>query len=288
MRAALILSRVGFSLKPTAGDLSNGVASRHFRSTSTTTETPATGSLSPRWLSDVKQRIGRCLTFGTDEHQTQQAGQVLSEIARDWRELVAGSEGFLTSAKRRGIYRQEVVWGEQDSMGHVNNVIYNRYAESGRVQWTQKLGMHVDPANRKAWRNIMSPSESGLILKSITTHFKFPMTWPDHISIYHKLRSEPTSGTSSFILDVVIMSELHQRPAARLVEDVVVYDYVQGKKIGLPPFMLDVFRETWKLQEEARARNSERVTRLLEDVRRLEQGTWDKSDAVEDMGSAKG
>ncbi|KAK1063888.1 hypothetical protein LTR12_010213 [Friedmanniomyces endolithicus] len=286
MRAARLLYRADISSKRVVRDLT-GIPSRRLRSTSTT-ETPATASLSPRWLSDVKQRIGKCLTFGANDEQIHQAGRVLSEIARDWRELVAGSEGFLTDAKRRGIYRQEVVWGEGDSMGHVNNVMYNRFAESGRVQWTQKLGMHIDPANRKAWRSVMSPSEAGLILKSITTHFKFPMTWPDHYSVYHKLRSKPTSGTSSIVLDVVIMSELHQRPAARLVEDVVVYNYVKGKKIALPPFMLDVFRETWVLQEEVKGRYGERVMQLLEDVKQLEQGTWDKSDAVENTGNAAG
>ncbi|KAK4960367.1 hypothetical protein LTR10_003262 [Elasticomyces elasticus] len=273
MRAAHISSRAGSAWKPVA---SKSYGTQRFRSTAA--EAPATASLSPRWLSDVKQRIGKCLTFGADEEQTQKASLVLSEIARDWRELVAGSEGFLTDAKRRGIYRQEVVWGEMDAMG--------AYAESGRVQWTQKLGMHIDPANRDAWRTVMSPSEAGLILKSITTHFKFPMTWPDHISIYHKIKSEPTSGTSSFVLDVLIMSELHQRPAARLVEDIVVYDYTKGKKIPLPPFMLNVFRDTWKFQEEAKIRNSARVSCLLEDVRKLEQSTWDRSDAVEHTGSA--
>ncbi|KAK5685912.1 hypothetical protein LTS10_002025 [Elasticomyces elasticus] len=274
MRAAYVLCRAGSAWKPV---VRKSYGTRRFRSTAA--EAPATASLSPRWLSDVKERIGKCLTFGADEEQMWKAGLVLSEIARDWRELVAGSEGFLTDAKRRGIYRQEVVWGEMDAMG--------AYAESGRVQWTQKLGMHIDPANRDAWRTVMSPSEAGLILKSITTHFKFPMTWPDHISIFHKLRSEPTSGTSSFVLDVLIMSELHQRPAARLVEDIVVYDYTKGKKIPLPPFMLNVFRDTWKFQEEAKPRNSARVSRLLEDVRKLEQSTWDRSDAVEHMGSAK-
>lgn len=72
----------------------------------------ATASLSPRWLSDVKTRIGKCITFGLKPEQTQAAGKILQELARDWRELVAGSEGFLTEKSRRGLYRQEVVWGE--------------------------------------------------------------------------------------------------------------------------------------------------------------------------------
>jgi hypothetical protein len=50
--------------------------------------------------------------FGIDQEQTQEAGSILQEISTDWRELVAGSEGFLTTKEYRGLYRQEVVWGE--------------------------------------------------------------------------------------------------------------------------------------------------------------------------------
>ena len=76
----------------------------------------ATASLSPRWLSDVKQRIGKCITFGLGAEQTTEAGLITQEIARDWRELLAGNEGFLTGPKRRGLFRHRVVWGENDSM----------------------------------------------------------------------------------------------------------------------------------------------------------------------------
>lgn len=115
-------ARFSFSaVRPRVG-APNGISSRRLRSTTTaTTSAPATASLSPRWLSDVKQRIGKCLTFGADEQQTKKAGLVLSDVSRDWRELLAGSEGYLTDAKRRGIYRQEIVWGDQDSMGASGN-----------------------------------------------------------------------------------------------------------------------------------------------------------------------
>ena len=78
--------------------------------------TSATAQLSPRWLSDAKQRIGKCITWGLTPPQTATAGAILSEIARDWRELVAGSEGWLTSPERRGLHRWPVAWGDQDSM----------------------------------------------------------------------------------------------------------------------------------------------------------------------------
>lgn len=62
--------------------------------------------------------------FGLQPEQTREAGSIVQEIAADWRELIAGSEGFLTSKDRRGLYRQEVVWGEMvysTNSRHVNH-----------------------------------------------------------------------------------------------------------------------------------------------------------------------
>jgi hypothetical protein len=50
--------------------------------------------------------------FGIGPEQTAEAGSILQEISSEWRELVAGSEGFLTGKSYRGLYRHEVVWGE--------------------------------------------------------------------------------------------------------------------------------------------------------------------------------
>lgn len=113
------------------------------------------------------------------------------------------------------------------------------------------------------------------------------MTWPDHISVYHKFRSALSPSTNSFLLDVLILSERHQRPAARCVEDIVLYDYRQGAKTPLKPFMLDKFQEIWAAQGEAKARNEARIGALLQSVRRLEKITWDREGAVEDTGGGK-
>lgn len=68
--------------------------------------------IDPRWLTMMKRRVGKCMMFGLNPAQVDDAGKVLQQLARDWRELIAGSEGFLTDEKRRGLYRQNVVWGE--------------------------------------------------------------------------------------------------------------------------------------------------------------------------------
>lgn len=40
----------------------------------------------------------------------------MRSVATDWRELLAGSEGFLTGRGRAGYERREVVWGEMVSV----------------------------------------------------------------------------------------------------------------------------------------------------------------------------
>ena len=159
----------------------------------------------------------------------------------------------------------------------MNNVIYNRWAESARVEWVTNYAMHHDPENGKLWSELMSSRGDGLILRSIRTDYKFPMTWPDHISVFHKLRELPREGDSNFVLDVIILSELHQRPAARCEEDIVVYDYKAGKKRSIMPFMMKQFENTWKAQEEARQRVEKRVVELEGNVRQLENETWGES-----------
>lgn len=54
--------------------------------------------------------------FGMDKQQTSRAAEVLRVLGEEWRELVAGKEGFLTGPKRAGLHRRRVVWGEMDVM----------------------------------------------------------------------------------------------------------------------------------------------------------------------------
>jgi acyl-CoA thioesterase FadM len=224
--------------------------------------------------------------FGMRPEQVDQAGPILQELATDWRSLVAGSEGFLTEPGRVGVQSQAVAWGEQDSMGHVNNVQYVRYAETGRCNWIQNLGAYFDRAHQKEWGDLLSSRNVGLILRSITVDFKFPMTWPDCISVYHKLRSRPTRDMDSMMLDVTILSEVQQRPAARCLEDCVVYNYRQGKKSTIPGFMFDQLVKAFDLQEASKERNTRRVMSLLDRVTSLEKQTWDRRDAKEDFGTS--
>ena len=81
-------------------------------STSAAPPTPnasPTATLPTRWLSDLKQRIGKCILFGLSQKQVDEVGDIMGTVAGNWRELLAGSEGFLT--RRAGYEGREVAWG---------------------------------------------------------------------------------------------------------------------------------------------------------------------------------
>ncbi|KAJ5971951.1 uncharacterized protein N7479_001869 [Penicillium vulpinum] len=259
----------------------------------------ASTPINPRWLTMTKRRIGKCMMFGLKPPQIDEGGKILQQLAKEWREIIAGSEGFLTDKKRRG---------------HVNNVTYVRYAETARVNWTRNIGNHIDIANRKEWLDMLGSTGIGLILKSIKVDYKFvlyspnpkptalgtepiylltitqPMESPDKITVYHKLIPDPSeylSSQSAFQLEVMILSEARQRPAARCLEDIVIYDYKKNRKtINIPPFALEQFKTIWKQQEQEKEKWTQRIAEIENRVRNLELESWDRVDAVEDNGSA--
>jgi len=241
---------------------------------------------SRKWLSSIKERIGKCILFGLQPEQVNRAAEVLKVIAWDWKDLVAGSEGFLTSKDKAGLIGHRVSWGEMDSLGHINNVTHTRYAESARCNWVRNLAIYIDPYHKKEWSEILTSNGTGLILRSIKTEYKFPMTWPDKVSIYHKIRHLPGDGEDSFLLDVLILSERHQRVAARCEEDIVMYDYQQGRETTLRPFVLDTLKGVYLLQGETKLSSARRILTLLKQVESLEKESWNRDDAEENLGAS--
>lgn len=181
------------------------------------------------------------------------------------------------------------------SKGHVNNIMYNRYAESGRVNWVTSFAPYAPPEERQQWLDMVRPRGIGLILKSIKTDFKLvsllacsllptpllvsrklveslhcalgqPVTYPDKITVIHRLSQRPTGSCTSIFLDAVIYSEMHRRVAARCFEDLAVYDYPAGKLSALKPFMVEELQKVYDLQEKNR-REAERK------IEQLEQGS---------------
>lgn len=117
---------------------------------------------------------------------------------------------------------QEVAWGEQDKLGHVNNVTYFRYFENARIAHFQALGL-----------DLPAPGQAGCgpILASTHCDFLRPLTYPDHI------RTEigvSKLGNSSFVHSYRIYSEKQQTWVAKGQSVTVYYDYAAQKSAPLP------------------------------------------------------
>ncbi len=116
------------------------------------------------------------------------------------------------------------------------------------------------------------------------------MTYPDTISVYHKLQASPATDPPprDLLLECLVLSHKHMRVAAKTFETIAIYDYKAAKKTGMPKFMQDVLSDIWRLQEEETVRARTRIWELTRQVEKLEKETWDREDAVEDVGSASG
>ena len=93
--------------------------------------------------------------------------------------------------------------------------------------------------------------------------------------------------TSALKLESLILSHRHKRIAATTTESVVVYDYQAAKKTNLPDFAWPLFGKTWELQQVAQEKARERIAELTRQVVAIEKETWDREDAVEDLGGKK-
>ena len=66
-----------------------------------------------------------------------------------------------------------VQWGDQDAMGHVNNVVFFRWCESARIEYFGRVGM---PGKRAA-------GQGEFILASIRCDFRRQVNFPDVVRV---------------------------------------------------------------------------------------------------------
>jgi acyl-CoA thioesterase FadM len=221
----------------------------------------ATAALSPRWLSDLKAQTERGIN-SADGNEARGAKQVAQQLEHRWLELLLNTEGFLSGPRWAGLDNYPVLWGEMDKMGHVNNVTYNRYAESSRVNWFTNFAQTAEGERKQQWIDLMTPQGLGLILKSIKTDYKLPIVYPDSVTVLHKLLAKPTTESTNVNMEVVIISHSHQRVAARCFEDIVIYDYQAGKPTSLHPYMVEELGAAYDLQQVAQQKAIQEVKDL--------------------------
>ncbi len=127
----------------------------------------------------------------------------------------------------RGRFRSftdlRVAWGDMDAMNHVNNAVYFRYLESGRIVHLTALGAYAE--NRT----------TGTVVGSIQCRFRIPLTYPDTIIVGSRVAEV---GDDRFTFEYAIFSERHDRVAAEASSVVVAITLHDGRKTKLPATIL--------------------------------------------------
>jgi acyl-CoA thioester hydrolase len=114
-----------------------------------------------------------------------------------------------------------VAWGEMDAFGHVNNVVYLRWFESGRMALFDRVGIRLREVG----------SGCAPILAHTSCTFVAPVRYPDTVTV----RTSITRiGNKSFTMGYEVHSEALGGVAARGDGVVVWYDYAQDGSVALP------------------------------------------------------
>lgn len=114
-----------------------------------------------------------------------------------------------------------VAWGEMDAFGHVNNIVYFRYFESGRLDYFRRIGV-LDQ---------LKETGIGPILASTQCRFRAPLTYPDRVSVG---TSVSELGADRFVMAYKVYSHGLKKLAAEGEGLIVSYDYPRAQKVPLP------------------------------------------------------
>ena len=114
-----------------------------------------------------------------------------------------------------------VLWGDQDSFGHVNNLRYLSWAETARVEYLKKIGMWVP----------LPPNGVGPILVAISCNYKRPVNYPDTVQVGARVTGV---GNSSIRMAHRIVSKALDMVTAEVDSTIVVLDYSRMKSVAVP------------------------------------------------------
>ncbi len=115
-----------------------------------------------------------------------------------------------------------VQWGDQDAFGHVNNTVHLRWFESARIAYLERGGLN----------HLMNSTGLGVIVASVTCHYRRQLTYPDTIRVSARVGR---MGRSSMTIEHAVWSRAQGRIAADGESVVVVFDYEAQRPRRIPP-----------------------------------------------------
>ncbi|MDX1963590.1 MAG: acyl-CoA thioesterase [Pirellulales bacterium] len=123
-----------------------------------------------------------------------------------------------------------IQWGDQDLYGHVNNTIYLRWFESGRIGYLEKIGFD----------KLLEREKIGPILAAVQCNFKRQLRYPDQVLIGSRVAR---IGRTSFTMEHVIYSTALGSIAATGDSTIVAFDYQRQIPTPVPAEMRRAMEE---------------------------------------------
>ncbi|KAJ3169328.1 hypothetical protein HDU87_000847 [Geranomyces variabilis] len=124
-----------------------------------------------------------------------------------------------------------VQWGDQDAFGHLNNCIYLRYFESGRIAYfDQILRPHL---SQHAYNSFIMARAIGVIVKSLSCKYIAPCRYPDILTIGVRIDAASVKK-DRFTQSAVFVSHAQGIVVAEAECCVVTYDYREQRKANVP------------------------------------------------------
>jgi len=114
-----------------------------------------------------------------------------------------------------------IEWGDMDALQHVNNIEYFKYFQVARIAYFEKIDSE----------SVMGEKRISSILASTQCKFIYPLAYPDSISVGVRV---DTMADQYFTMKYAVVSHKHQRLAAIGDAKVVMFDYVNNKKVSIP------------------------------------------------------
>ncbi|MCK9516145.1 MAG: thioesterase family protein [Ottowia sp.] len=114
-------------------------------------------------------------------------------------------------------------WADMDAMGHVNNAVYFRYMESGRIMWFDALGITPNPKGQ------------GVVIVNAFCNFLHQLEYPGELLV-----RTYASGLKRSSLDTWVTLARVDAPAricANGGATVVWVDFPKQKSAPFPPWL---------------------------------------------------
>ena len=114
-----------------------------------------------------------------------------------------------------------LLWGGQDAFGHVNNLVYLRWAESSRIEYFLRIAQFPD----------LPPTGTAPILASVKCDYRRVLNYPDTVYVGTRITR---IGNSSLRMEHRIVSHNLDEIAAEVDSTLVMLDYKRNKPVTIP------------------------------------------------------